>query len=522
MDMFEEGYGKDIKAVNPSLPDTIPKFIDELPIPPKAKPVGRHLEKQYYEIEMREAYHSFHRYFPKTRIWGYDGIYPGPTLEVIQDQTIYVKWVNNLPLKHFLPVDKTLHGSNSSAEVRSVVHLHGAKVAPDSDGHPDAWYTRDYALTGKSFTQKVYKYTNNQQATTLWYHDHSIGITRLNVYAGLTGFYFIRDFNEASLNLPRGDYEVPLLIQDRSFNEDGSLFYPDGPQPPASVTPSIVPAFIGNTIAVNGKLWPHLKVEPRKYRFRILNGSNTRGYVLSLSNKESFFQIGTDGGLLHHRKTIDSFEIEPAERMDIVIDFSKHKDKYIRLINGDGSGNTGVIMEFRVTKALCKPDRSQVPDELYPETHINEKFARKERILPLTAGLDHYGRPMLMLDGRMWHDPVTETPELDSIEIWKFVNATAFPHPIHVHLVQFKILHRQPFDLARYNAGEGLFFTGEPEEPKPYEGGWKDTVKAEPGMVTTIVMQFKDFLGDYVWHCHILEHEDHDMMRPIRIVDIKG
>ncbi len=507
--------------VNPAEPDSIPKYIDPLPIPPKAKAAGTHLGKTYYEMIMKESVHSFHKCFPLTTLWGYGGIYPGPTIEVMKDESIFVKWINCLPEKHFLPVDRTLHGTTSSAEVRTVVHLHGANVEPDSDGSPDAWFTKNYSLTGSKFTQKIYNYTNNQRGTMLWYHDHSIGTTRLNVYAGLTGMYIIRDFNEERLNLPKGDYEIPLLIQDRSFNEDGSLFYPDAPPFPVSVRPSIVPAFIGNTIAVNGKLWPYLEVEPRKYRFRILNGSNTRGYTLSLSNGDDFIQIGTDGGLIHMPQRINSFEIEPAERMDVVVDFSNYMGKGILLLNADTSPNTGAVMEFRVNKPLKGKDTSEIPMELYPKEHINEEFASNERFLSLSASNDHYGRPMLILDNRMWSDPVTETPVLDSIEIWNIVNVTPFPHPIHVHLVMFKIISRTPFNVDRFNLDGVIEYTGEAEEPHAYERGWKDTFKAEPGMVNKIIMQFKDHIGDYVWHCHILEHEDHDMMRPLRVVDIK-
>lgn len=508
--------------VDPSEPSTIPKFVDELPIMPKAKPANPYEGKNYYEIVMKEGRHCFHKAFPPTKIWGYDGIYPGPTIEALRDRPIHVRWINDLPFKHFLPVDKTLHGSIGTPEVRTVVHLHGANVAPDSDGSPDAWYTRNYAFIGKAFKNKVYEYTNHQPSTTLWYHDHSLGTTRLNVYAGLTGLYLLRDFNEMSLGLPEGDYEIPLLVQDRTFNKDGSLFYPEGPNTPVSVSPSVVPAFFGNTIAVNGKLWPYLEVEPRKYRFRIVNGSNTRGYIFALENGEGFTQLGTDGGLLHHSVSIDSFELEPAERIDLVVDFSKYKGEKFKLMNMDEpeDEDLGVIMEFRVTKRLKEEDKSKVPEMLYPEEHLDEAMAERERLLPLSASRDHFGRPMLMLDGRMWNDPVTETPMLDSIEIWKFINTTPFPHPIHVHLVQFRILSRQAYDVERYLNDEGLFLIGDPIPPRAFEGGWKDTVKSEPGMVTSVIMQFKDHIGDYVWHCHILEHEDHDMMRPIRVVDI--
>ncbi|HCW04868.1 MAG TPA: copper oxidase [Clostridium sp.] len=403
-----------------------------------------------------------------------------------------VKWQNKLPNKHLLPVDKTIHGAMNSPEVRTVVHLHGTEVAPDSDGHPDAWYTRDYITTGSKFSRKVYKYYNDQQATTLWYHDHALGITRLNVYAGLVGFYIIHDSLEESLNIPKGEYDIPLLIQDKSFNADGSIFYPDQPATPVKgVYPSIVPAFIGNTIVVNGKLWPYLEVEPRKYRFRILNGSNTVGYTLKMSNDQSFWQIGTDGGLLMEPVELKSFILEPAERIDLIIDFSQLKGETITLMSDSANPNTSNIMQFKVVLPLKEEDTT-----------------------------DSYGRPMLLLNNLMWDEPTTETPEYDSIEIWEIVNLTQFPHPIHLHLVQFQILDRRPFDVEYFRRTGKIryFINRRGEEPLPFERGWKDVVRAEAGKVTRIIAHFKNYSGDYVWHCHILEHEDYDMMRPLRVI----
>lgn len=501
--------------VDPSKPDTIPKFIDALPIPNTAIPTNWAYQSAYYEISMEEAGHSFHRLFPLTRIWGYNGTYPGPTIEAIKDTSIYVKWINNLPSKHFLPIDHTLHGATDTPDVRTVVHLHGANVDPESDGYPEAWYTKDYIFTGPAFTRKVYEYTNHQQGATLWYHDHSMGTTRLNVYAGLTGFYLLRDQLERRLKLPKGCYEIPLLIQDKSFNSDGSLFYPDAPPFPVPVKPSITPGFLGNTIVVNGKVWPYLNVEPRKYRFRILNGSNRREYRLSLSNGSEFHQIGTDGGLLHHSAKISSFILNPAERIDVVIDFSKFKGEEITLLNLDTNPNLAVVMKFKVVLPLKSIDTTEVPEELYPFHGMDENMAQKTRDLSLDVSTDHYGRPMLLLNKRMWTDPATEKPELDSIEIWNLINPVNFAHPIHVHLVQFKILDRRPFDIQKYQTEGIIEYTGPAEPPLPFETGWKDVVRCDGAKVTRIIMHFKDHAGKFVWHCHFLEHEDHDMMRPL-------
>jgi len=224
------------------------KYKDALPIPKVIKPVGKKNGQPYYELEMTEFYQNLHSDMGDTKLWGYNKSYPGPIIEVQKDKPVYVRWINNLPDKHFLPIDKTIHGAKHNPEVSTVVHLHGLNVRPESDGFPDDWYT-----PGKS---ALYYYPNRQPAATLWYHDHAIGITRLNVYAGLAGMYLIRDKHEEDLNLPSGEYEIPLIIQDRDFNDDGSLSYP---APNINgVQPSITPGFFGSYALVNGKVWPHL------------------------------------------------------------------------------------------------------------------------------------------------------------------------------------------------------------------------------------------------------------------------
>lgn len=518
----QEPESPDIK-VDPSNPDTFPKFVDSMPIPDIAEPVnGCSLSNKelFYKIQMREGKHRFHKDFPLTTIWGYNGTYPGPTIEVPKDVHVKVKWENKLPSKHILPVDHTLHGTMDTPDVRTVVHLHGANVGADSDGHPEAWYSRDNEFIGQKYTKEVYEYTNHQAGGTLWYHDHALGITRLNVYSGLAGFYLIRDFLERRLNLPRDEYEIPIMIQDKSFNRDGSLFYPDNATPPVAFPiPSTPSFFFGNTIVVNGKVWPYLRVEPRKYRFRILNASNLRAYDLRLSNGEIFHQIGTELGLLHHPVDISSFILEPAERIDVVIDFSDYKGEEIILLNnpaGPPSPGTELILKFIVEKKLKCPDTSTVPDNLMPVHKLDPTLAAKERTMVLNETTDHYGRTMHLLNNKMWSDPSTERPKLDTIEIWHIVNNFNFPHPIHVHLVHFEILGRKVFTDEDFDEdGNYKFDLDSLTPPLAFETGPKDVVRTEPGQVTSIVMHFKDHYGDYVWHCHILEHEDNDMMRPL-------
>ena len=529
-DHQEEGYNEDhsnkCPTVDPSDPNTIPKFVDKLPIPVTAKPTTCIDKKGYedsfqYRIIMKEAEHYFSSYFPPTKIWGYDGLYPGPTIEAFKNITTYVLWENQLPDKHFLPYDRTLHGTVDDPEVKTVVHLHGAKVQSSSDGHPEAWFTKDFKVVGPTFKRKIYKYENYQPGTTLWYHDHAMGQTRLNVYAGLAGMYIIRDELEERLNLPKGEYEIPLIKQDKSFTKEGDLFYPSEPPFPVDVFPSVVPGFFGNTIVVNGKVWPYLDVEPRKYRFRILNASNRRQYILRLDNGGEFTQIGTDGGLIEAPINISTFKIMPAERIDLIIDFSKYKGEKIVLMNDDTSSpdpGTEVIMRFNVVKELKGEDESTIPDTLRVAHDPNENAVSKKRRLSFGAMTDRYGRPMLHIDEMTWSDPVTEKVELDSVEIWNLINPMTVPHPVHIHLIQFKLLWRRAFDVECYENTGKIIFTGEEEPPKDYERGFKDTIDSEPGKVTRIIMQFKGYPGDYVWHCHFLEHEDHEMMRPLKVV----
>jgi spore coat protein A, manganese oxidase len=497
-------------------------FVDQLPILKTLKPIKKDKNSTFYIVRMKEFYQKLHRDLPATRLWGYEGQYPGPTIEVEKNEKVNVLWANHLPERHFLPVDKTIHGANKGApEVRTVVHVHGGTTPASSDGHPDAWFTRGFKQKGPQFKRKVYHYPNQQDATTLWYHDHALGITRLNIYAGLAGFYLVRDRHERSLSLPKGKYEIPLIIQDRSFHEDGSLFYPSKPQPasPKLPTPSIVPDFFGNFILVNGKVWPYLEVEPRKYRFRLLNASNERSYTFSLSSGQPFFQIGTDGGFLQAPILVKQITLFPAERVDVIIDFSAHKGQQIILRNTGANANpktTGLVMQFRVSLPLSGKDESTIPSRLKTIHRFPLNRVQKIRNLTLVEKKDRYGRPLVLLNNKRWDAPATETPRLGNIELWNLINLTVDTHPIHIHLIDFFILNRQPFDVQHFKRSGKIRFTGPPVPPAPYERGRKDTVRAESGKVTRIITtRFGPYTGNYVWHCHILEHEDNEMMRPL-------
>jgi spore coat protein A, manganese oxidase len=504
------------------------KFVDELPIPPILKPRWKDPFQTYYEVKMTEFKQSLHSELNDTTVWGYEGSYPGPTIEVESGERVFIKWINNLPDKHLFPVDYTVHGAHADVpDVRTVVHVHGASVEPESDGYPDAWFTNGFVKVGPKFKKEVYQYDNNQRSVTQWYHDHTIGITRLNIYAGLAGFYLIRDQRERSLNLPSGKYDIPLMIQDRSFNKNGSLYYPNQQDPPVKgLETSLVAEFFANTILVNGKVFPYLKVEPRKYRFRLLNGSNSRFYRIKLDSGQLMYQISTDSGLMEYPIGIDEILLAPAERADVIIDFTNLEGKNIIMTNdapapfpaGDPANAVGTVMQFRVSLPLSSIDTSVIPHYMEPFKKISEQSASNVRYLTLNDNMDQYGREFMLLDNKRWDAPITENPKLGSTEIWYLINLTDDTHPIHIHLIDFQILDRRDFDVDKYNKEGVIFYTGPTISPEPQERGEKDTVRANPKQVTRIIMKFGPYSGLYVWHCHILEHEDWEMMRPYMVI----
>jgi spore coat protein A len=488
---------------------TLAKFVDPLPIPPTIQPVDRRASPANpsvtvpcYRAAMRAFEMKVHRDLKPTQMWGFGSGFPGPTFDVRSGQEIMVEWANELPDKHFMPIDHNLSGAGKDQpEVRTVVHLHGGKVAPESDGFPEDWM-----VPGKSAT---YHYPNNQEATMLWYHDHAMGINRLNVYAGLFGVYLIRDGVEDSLNLPSGKFEVSLVISDRLFTPEGQLFYPVSDKPDAPWVPEV----FGDGILVNGKLSPYLDVAARKYRFRVLNGSNARFYHLSFENGAALNQIGTDQGLLPAPVSLKAFVIAPGERADLIVDFSAHRGEQMIL-----KSDAFAIMQFRVS-ADKVDDASSLPTALRPIPKMAESQAVKTRLLSLDEYQNRVAEPVLMLlNGTYWHQPITEKPVLNTTEIWTLVNPTDDAHPIHLHLVRFQILDRRRFDIFSYTSKRELKFTGPAVPPEPWEAGWKDTVRAAPGMVTRIITHFEGCTGRYVWHCHILEHEDNEMMRPYEVI----
>ena len=335
---------------------TLPPFVDAFVFPQVVKSSGMRPipgspkdKAAYYRLAARSIEMKIHRDLPPTKFWSYGATAPGPTLEMRSGEPVLVEWANELPQQHFLPIDYHLHGAgHNNPQVRIVSHLHGARVAADSDGYPEDWF-----VPGKS---RVYHYPNQQDAATLWYHDHAMGINRLNVYAGLFGAAFVRDSFEDNLNLPSGAYELPLLLFDRLLTPEGQLYYPTSGKANAPWIADLA----GDAILVNGKLLPYLEVEPRKYRLRVLNTSNSRILHLSLQNGLELHQIGTDQGLLPAPVSVKTLILAPAERADLVVDFSANRGEQIVLKN-----DTSSVMQFRVSSSKVS-DTSSLPAQLRP------------------------------------------------------------------------------------------------------------------------------------------------------------
>ncbi len=607
-------------------PGAVPKYVTPLVVPP-AMPVTSTIfeagqQVRYYEIAVRQfTQQVLPAGFPTTTVWSYGSVnhsgtfnYPAFTVEAAAEAPVRVKWINELVdgdgrfLPHLLPVDPTLHWANPpggptgrdsrptftttpgpyTGPVPIVTHLHGGHSSEESDGFAEAWYlprarnipggsarvgtwyqpfrTKFQSQHGQAWTpgNAVFQYDNDQPAATLWYHDHTLGMTRLNVYAGPAGFYLVRggpfDTDPGVLPGPApalGDqpgtryYEIPLAIQDRSFRADGSLFYPDsraffdgfdGPYLPGSdVSPIWNPEFFGDTMLVNGNTWPVLEVEPRRYRFRILNGCNGRFVILRLvtgdpaarpgTSAVPFHQIGAEGGFLPQPVELATLLIAPAERADVIVDFTglpEGTDVYMINEGPDepfGGGVPGVdfpfadpatsgqVMKFTIG-ALTATDTSVVPANLpTPPSLGPPTFTRRVSLNEEMSTFPGFDGPIAALLGTLnpdgtgralgWDAPITENPALGATEVWEMHNFTEDAHPIHIHEVLFEMVDREPFD-------------GDPYGPEPWEAGLKDTVIAYPQEITRVKAHF-DRAGMFVWHCHLVEHEDNEMMRPYRI-----
>lgn len=475
------------------LPSTAPlpaPFTAPLRRLPAAQPVQTETGSDFYDFPVRPAGVGI---LPglTTTVWGYDGIFPGPLIEARCGRPVSLRLRNQLPV----PI---------------VNHLHGGRTRPESDGYPtdlilppggfDGLRMHD-PLAKLSTGERRYEYRNDQRAATLWYHDHRMDFTGASVWRGLAGFYILRDAAEEQLPLPRGEREIPLMICDRSFEADGSLRYPlrdpQFRQPPA-MTDDYMGGVLGDVILVNGTPWPYLEVDAAKYRFRILNASNARRYELALDPVPRgglpFIQIGSDGGLLAAPVPRRTIRIAPAERFDLIIDFSAFKPgSSVRLINTAASGSAGEVMRFDVTKDAR--DDSAIPSKLsvIPDPAGERPAATREFDFSFSR-LTHEW----MINGKPF-DParMDARPKRNSTEIWRI--QSDFSHPVHLHLVHFQILE---------HGGR----------PGPFDSGWKDTIDLAAGEAASILMRFDGDPGRYVFHCHNLEHEDMAMMANFEVI----
>jgi spore coat protein A, manganese oxidase len=551
-------------------PVTHPKFQNPVPVPSRINlnSAGTNVFEMAQFTKWLGLVNTTNNSLLNTPIWGFGPVgapsYPGPTLVANSGVPVNVEWRNNLPATHLLPVDPTYHKAVTVAGTPAVVHLHGGHSEAASDGQPESWYTPNYAEKGATWVKNVYTYENSQEGSMLWYHDHTLGLTRLNVYAGLTGMYLLNDANDQALSLPRGNYEKEMIIQDKSFDNTGKLFYPSAvPAGTTATAPSGIPEFFGDFILVNGMVWPFMNVEPRKYRFRLVNGSDSRVYTFAFSNGASFSQIGTDDGKLNTPSVKTSLNLAPGERADVIVDFTNFVGQQITLLNNGPDGpfgnpasppsnpaTTGQVMQFRVNiarnTAVAEATVTNTTN-LRPLLGAIPAMAASNvtRKLALFEGTDEFGRILPMLgivdptnldNGSLyWHMPTTENVNLNDTETWEIYNTTMDAHPIHLHLVAFQVINREAFtftttpkDIFSHNGLKGvgavlstINLSGTPTNFVPNDNGWKDTYVVQPGEVVRLKARF-DKAGDYVWHCHILSHEDHDMMRRITVSAVGG
>ena len=671
----------------------IPKFVDPLPEAGAISVVSATTPStSAYNIHLREFQAQI---LPSTGVplavppipankpswvWGYltdadvaaGGVRPsflGPVVVAQRGVPAYPTYMNELPVypagnvQALLPIDMTLDWANPhgidclpdpatgnytnptcgilpyTGELPDSVHIHGGEVAPAYDGGPDAWFTQGNATTGIGFWSNTFQYMNGQQEATIWFHPHGFGITRLNVYAGMAGVYAIQDPAGAPLaQMPAFPaHDIPLILQDRSFDTNGQIFYnlASNPQPNPTVHPFWIPEFIGDVIVVNGKTWPYLNVEPRQYRFRLLNGSNARFYDLTMnmtniSNKNKpgnvtgatmpFIAIATDDGYLVSAVSTTNVVIAPGERYEVIFDFSALlPGQVITMMNSARTpypggakptvNGTDTVMQFRVVantsgKPILPKIVNGTPIRPVPLEPIFNAFVPPAlpplppagsivRQLTLNEVIGLGGPLELVVNNSKYNlksDTIrtipilpgcttpacreTELPAVGDTEVWEIINITADAHPMHTHLTSFQLLDRTPFRAAtwitQYDAlmlANGVLPGGGPPSqynvrnadgaiggnpainaflqldarrlPLPYELGWKDTVISYPGEVTRIVVRWApqdapvtgpgapvagtnlypfdptaliNGVG-YVWHCHILDHEDNEMMR---------
>ncbi|KAJ3708916.1 hypothetical protein LUZ61_012621 [Rhynchospora tenuis] len=511
-------------------------------------------------IGMYQTKWKFHRNLPPTPVFVYGtsaltATFPGPTIIARHGVPLYVKWENHLPDQHILPTDNTVPTAiPNMGGVPAVVHLHGSVHPPQSDGSAFAWFTRDYKEVGPMWTQTTYQYPNIQPPGNLWYHDHALGLTRANLLAGLLGAYIIEKPEiDRPMDLPSGDVEdLHLIIADRSFNTDGTLFMNSTGNVP-SIHPQWQPEYFGEAITVNGKVWPFLNVARKRYRFRILNASNARYLNLTLSNGLPFYVVGADGSYLSAPVRTSTIVLSPAEIADVVIDFSTSTTSFAELLNSapypfpTGTPTVGTLLGKVMAFNINGPqvfDNSTIPikEVNYANVTMPEPSTKTRYIVLYEYTTPSGQSTHLYINGLRLEDPATETPKSGTTELWHVINLTPDNHPLHMHLGMMQAInvtelvgYQQFFDcmtqlndavlcnVTDHAVGKNL--------PIPeYEKTWKNNVKIEPGYMTSIVVAFKivdtnqsypfDATAQpgYVYHCHILDHEDNAMIRPLMLL----
>nr|DAD19272.1 TPA_asm: hypothetical protein HUJ06_020735 [Nelumbo nucifera] len=540
-------------------------FADELPRMPKLLGYSMgygEFKPRHLTIGMYDKQWKFHRDLLASTVFAYGtcretATVPGPTIEALQGIPTYVTWTNHLPQSHILPWDRTIPVANFSSGVPAVVHLHGGVQDPLSDGHAFAWFTNDFNLTGKTWTKPTYTYPNVQHAGNLWYHDHAVGLTRLNLLAGLIGGYVIRNPTlEATLNLPSGrEFDRLLFLFDKSFYSNGSIYMdPVGNNP--DIHPQWNPEYFGDAIIVNGKAWPYLNVQRRKYRFRIVNAANARYFRLSLTNNLTFVHVGSDSSYLSAPVETSTVFLSVSEIADVIIDFT-HCIGTESVMTNDApypyptgtliSGGLGFVMKFNVSAGSpVRPDTSTIPTTLVnyvPATLPVNVTTRTIALYEYYKNNSDTTKPThLYINGLSPDDPVTETPKTGSTELWQVINLTPDNHPLHLHLASIQMINSTA--LANSSAfTECMKALGDPNKcdlkgnltdtvifTPPEEQTWKSALKLEPGYVTYVIAKFNlvetgapypfDATAEpgYYYHCHILDHEDNAMIRPWKLV----
>ncbi|GLT35025.1 hypothetical protein SLA2020_095100 [Shorea laevis] len=543
-------------------PAKLKMFVDDLPDMPRIPAfdlVNGYPKSKSLKIGMFERTWKFHRDLPQTPVFAFGtskltATVPGPTIEALQGVETYVTWQNQLPPMHILPWDPTIPTAVSPDHkgVPTVVHLHGNIGQPQSDGHSTSWFTAGFKEKGPMWTNATYRYFNNQQPGNLWYHDHALGLTRVNLLAGLIGAYIVRDpAVEGPLGLPHGnEFDRPLLVTDRSFYTNGYIYMNcTGDNP--TIHPQWQPEYFGDVIVVNGKAWPRLTVQRRKYRFRIINASNARFYRFFFSNGLRFIHVGADSAYIGAPVLTNETLLAPSEIADVVVNFSESMTDTAILQNdapypfpsGDSVNEfNGKVMKFIIEKNPTV-DTSRVPDSLIQYPSPDSSSASHTRYIALYEYTSSTDDPThLLINGLKYEDPVTEIPKVGTSEVWYVINLTEDNHPVHIHLGLFVVLdqtelvNEDEFKNCMLKMNDAVkchvskYARGNKTEVPAHERGWKNVYKMLPGYVTKILVRFayihsnQSYTFDataepgYVYHCHILDHEDNVMMRPLKLV----